>query len=108
MMKKAPADNLKSLMRCSLCNKKYEPTKALLLEEREGHTALHVTCAACGVSTVVFVSANQWGVMSMGILTDLESSEVKNLFGNEAISADQVIDVHNFMKRFKGGVVDFI
>ncbi len=105
---KTPLDNLKPLMRCPVCNKKYEPVKALLLEEYEQQTVFHLTCDTCGVSTVVFVSASQWGVVSMGILTDLEEDEARNLFRNEAISSDQVIDVHNFLKEFKGSVRDFI
>lgn len=95
-------------MRCPVCNKKYEPARALVLEEQENHTALHMTCAACRVSSVVFVSASQWGVVSMGVLTDLETREARSLFRKEAISVDQVIEVHNFLKEFQGSVKDFI
>lgn len=105
---KTSLDNLKPLMRCSVCNHKHETTKALLLEEQDGQTTFHLTCASCGVSTVVFVSTSQFGVVSMGILTDLEDDEVRSLFGNEAISSDQVLDVHTFLKEFKGGVKEFI
>jgi ribosomal protein S27E len=105
---KTSLDNLKPLMHCSVCNKKYEPAKALVLEEEENHTVLHMTCPECAASTVVFVSASQWGVVSMGVLTDLEGGEARNLFRNEAISSDQVIEVHNFLKGFKGSVRDFI
>lgn len=105
---KTSLENLKSLMRCSVCNHKYEPVKAILLEEQEGQTTFHLTCTSCKVSTVVFVSTSQLGVVSMGILTDLEGNEVRNLFGDEAISSDQVLDVHTFLKGFDGGVKEFI
>jgi transcription elongation factor Elf1 len=105
---KTSLDHLKPLMRCPVCNKKYAPAKALLLEEQENHSVLHMTCPACGVSTVVFVSASQWGVVSMGVLTDLEGTEARNLFRNEAISTDQVIEMHNFLKEFKGSAKDFV
>ncbi len=95
-------------MRCSVCNHKHEPAKALLLEEQDEQTTFHLTCASCGVSTVVFVSTGQFGVVSMGILTDLESSEAGGVFGNEPVSSDQVLDIHDFFKGFKGGVKEFI
>lgn len=105
---KTSLENLKPLMRCSVCNHKYEPVKALILEEQDGQTTFHLTCAACGVSTVVFVSTSQFGVASVGILTDLEGDEVKNLFGDDAISSDQVLDVHTFLKNFDGSVKEFV
>ncbi len=105
---KTSLENLKPLMRCSVCNHKYEPVKALVLEEQEGQTTLHLTCASCGVSTMVFVSTTQFGVVSMGILTDLEGNEVRSLFGDDAISSDQVLDMHTFLKGFSGGVKEFI
>lgn len=95
-------------MRCPICDKKQDPAKALILEEHDRHTALHMTCGSCGVSTVVFVSASQWGMVSMGVLTDLETEEARSLFRNEAISSDQVIEVHNFLKGFDGDVKEFI
>ena len=105
---KTSLDNLKPLMRCSVCNHKYEPVKALLLEEQDEQTTFHLTCASCGVSTVVFVSTNQFGVVSMGILTDLEGNEVRNMYGHAAITSNQVLDVYAFFKETKGNVKDFI
>jgi rubredoxin len=105
---KTSLEHLKPLMRCSLCDHKYEPNKALLLEDQDGQTTFHVTCSSCGVSTMVFVSTGQFGVISMGVLTDLKGAEVKNLYGNEAISSDQVLDIHTFFKSFAGSVKEFI
>lgn len=105
---KTSLDNIKPLVHCSVCDRKHETAKALLLAEDDGRTVFHLTCAACGVSTVVLVSSSQFGVVSMGVLTDLDGSEAGSLFGNEAISGDQVLDVHAFFKEFKGGVKEFI
>lgn len=96
---KTSLEHLKPLMRCSVCQHKHEPTKALFLDEYEGQTAFHLGCASCGVSTIVFVSANQMGMVSMGVLTDLEANEAKNLFVGEAISSDHVLGMHAFFKK---------
>lgn len=75
-----------------------------VLDEDEKRTTLHLTCDDCGASTLVFVSIGQLGVVSLGMLTDLEQSEAKKVFQGEAISADNVIEVHQFLKRYNGGV----
>jgi hypothetical protein len=44
----------------------------------------------------------------MGVLTDLEQSEAKRLFKGEAISSDEVLTVHQFLKEHHGGVDELI
>ncbi|MCI0558206.1 MAG: hypothetical protein MN733_06900 [Nitrososphaera sp.] len=101
-------ENLKPLMRCSVCDKKYEPAKVLVLSSEEERTTLHLTCEHCQVSSLIFVSSNQWGVASVGVLTDLGPQDARALFGQEAISADQVIEMHAFFKHCKGDVTELI
>jgi transcription elongation factor Elf1 len=101
---KMPLENLQSLIRCPVCNKKYRPTKILVLDEDDKRTTLHLTCEGCGASSMVFVSMGQFGVVSLGLLTDLKQSEARAVFHGEAISADQVIEAHQFLKHYNGGV----
>ncbi len=44
------------------------------------------------------------GVVSMGVLTDLEQGEAKRLLKAKAISPDDVLGVHQFLKQEKGKV----
>lgn len=101
---KMPLENLQPLIRCPVCNKKYEPAKMIVLDEDAKRTTLHLTCDDCGASTLVFVSMGQFGVVSLGMLTDLEQNEARKVFQGEAISSDQVIEVHQFLKNYHGGV----
>jgi hypothetical protein len=101
-------ENLKPLIRCPVCQKKYEPGKVLLLEEDEKKTTLHLTCEACHVSALIFVSLSAMGAVSFGILTDLEQSEAKRFYGSEAISSDDALSVHAFLKGFDGGLNDYL
>ncbi len=106
---KTPWDNLKPLMRCSVCNQAYQPARVLVLEtEEDGRTALHLHCEDCGASSIVFINSSQWGVASVGLLTDLEADEARQFFGKDPVSADHVIEMHSFLKDFKGGVNEFI
>ena len=76
----------------------------LVLDEDDKRTTLHMTCDGCSASSMVFVSMGQLGVVSLGMLTDLEQGEAQKVFQREAISSDQVIEVHQFLKQYHGGI----
>jgi len=105
---KTPFNNLDHLTKCPVCNSAYRNIKTFILKEEGNRTALHITCNRCNVSTVVFVSMNKIGIVSLGVLTDLKGEEAKKFFGNEVISEDCVIEVHEFLKNFKGEAGEFI
>ena len=101
---KMPFDNLQAVIRCPVCDKKYLPTKILVLDEDEGRTTIHLTCESCGAASMAFISLGQFGAVSLGLLTDLEQNEAMTVFRRETISTDQVIEVHQFLKHYTGGV----
>lgn len=80
----------------------------LLLDQEEKRSTLHLTCEACNASTLVYVSMSPVGVVSMGVLTDLEQGEAKRLFKGEAVSSDEVLHVHQFLEEHRGGVDELI
>lgn len=80
----------------------------LVIDEDDKRTTLHMTCEGCGASTLVFVSLGQFGVVTLGTLTDLEQSEARTVFQGEAVSTDNVIQAHQFLKNYTGGVEAFI
>lgn len=53
---------------------------------------------------MVFVSLGQFGIVSLGILTDLKQSEAQKVFFGEAVSSDQVIEMHQFLKQYRGSI----
>lgn len=78
--------------------------KMLVIDEDDKRTTLHMTCEGCSAATIVFVSLGQFGVVTLGTLTDLEQSEARRVFSGEAVSADNVIEVHQFLKNYDGGI----
>lgn len=104
---KPSVNNLENLVKCPICNKKYGQAKILVLEENNNKTTLHVTCGSCKISSLIFISSGKMGIVSLGMLTDLTTEEAREIFKGEAVSADQVIDVHEYLKNFKG-VNEFI
>ena len=100
--------NLKHLTKCPGCDKTNSHTKALVLDEDSNKTTLHITCDMCKVSTLIFVSSGKTGIVSFGMMTDLSRNEVKKLFKTEAVSVDQVIEIHEFLKEFNGSIKEFL
>lgn len=103
-----PLEQLEPLVHCPVCNKKYRGLRMLPVAEEDKRTTLHLTCEHCGGKTLVAVSMTQFGMMSFGIMTDLDQSEAKRVLGADPVSADQVIEAHRFFKRHRGGVEELI
>jgi len=96
-------ENLKPLLRCPVCQKKYDPGKVVLLSEDDRKTVLHIACESCGISSLIFVSVGKMGVVSFGILTDLGREEVRKFYGSEPVSTDDTLATYRFLKGFNGG-----
>lgn len=97
-------ENLKPLIRCPVCQKKYDPSKVVLLSEDDRKTVLHIACESCGISSLVFVSLGKMGAVSFGMLTDLGREEIRSFYGAQPVSTDEVLEVHRFLKGFRGGI----
>jgi len=97
-------ENLKPLIRCPVCQKKYDPGKVVLLSEDDRKTVLHIACESCGISSLVFVSLGKMGAVSFGTLTDLGREEIRKFYGNDPVSIDDTLAAHRFLKGFRGGV----
>ncbi|MFA6974179.1 MAG: hypothetical protein WC238_05605 [Parcubacteria group bacterium] len=92
-------NNLDFLSKCAICSGEYQATDLTILEEKEQKTTLHVTCRKCHTSSIFFVSNGQAGILSLGMTTDLDSQEVKGKFSRQAVSADEVIDAHQYISQ---------
>lgn len=78
------------------------------MDEEEDRTVFHLTCDSCQTAILVSVSIGQFGIISLGMVTDLDRNEAGRLFKNEVISTDQVLEVHEFLKNFEGSPRDLI
>jgi DNA-directed RNA polymerase subunit RPC12/RpoP len=102
-------EQLEPLARCPVCNKKHRRGLRMLpVAEEEKRTMLHLTCEHCGGKTLVAISVTPFGMVSLGVLTDLDQSEAKRVLSAEPVSADQVIAAHEFFKQHEGGVEELI
>jgi hypothetical protein len=82
--------------------------KDLLFEpvsNNKNQTAIYVSCEECLTAIVFFVSQNEMGVMTVGVLTDLNSNEAKSFFGSKAISTNDIIDVYEHLYNSKESIL---
>jgi hypothetical protein len=105
---KFPLENLQALVRCIACNQSKSARKIVVLDEQEKKTTLHVVCDQCGGASLVHLSLGQMGIVSLGVMTDLEQSEAKRLYQGAPISAEDVFVTHQYLKEYRGDIKDLI
>lgn len=104
-MAKNKKGDLDFLSRCSFCGGVLEQNNLTTLEEQEHKTIFHIFCPHCQTSLISVLFSNQGGIVSLGIATDLDKDEVRNKFSKKTISADEVIDAHEFIKNEQGNLI---
>lgn len=82
---------------CPLCDARYTPTHVHLLGERGDTTVLHMTCNKCQNGILALVLANQVGVSSVGVVTDLTYKDALATQHARALTIDDVIDTHQWL-----------
>lgn len=91
-------DGLKLISYCPLCESRYNPMEARLLEQEEDSHLLHVQCKKCRSSILVLLMASQSGVSSVGMVTDLTPEDVLRLREGEPVSVDDVLEIHQALE----------
>ena len=81
-------NNLDFLSKCSACGDEIGADALTVLEEGAQKTILHATCPKCQTSSIFFLSNNQMGMVTFGMVTDLDRQEVGHKFSKKAVSVD--------------------
>lgn len=91
-------NNLEILLGCAACGKKNSQSSIRVVSARQNSLLIHSHCSHCESSSLAIISKGavdqQQGVVSMGVLTDLDYDEACQLLDKEPISIDEVLDVH--------------
>jgi hypothetical protein len=86
---------------CS-CSAPFQKDRFEVVKESESSMVAHYTCPRCGREHVLFYGLG--AAVAASIQTDMEPHEVKKFLGSGPISADDVLEVRNYFKKFKGNV----
>jgi hypothetical protein len=94
-------DNLRFFIKCSTCSYDFRQENLIVLEENQQQSIFHASCPNCKTATMIFLSSTYSGLISLGMATDLDQEEAKKFFGQEAVNADEIIDVHSLLFKNK-------
>jgi hypothetical protein len=101
-------NNSDLLAKCAACEEIFTQEDILVLEEGEQRSVFHATCQACKSATMIYLSAGNGGVMSVGVVTDLDRDEVEKMFQDPAVNTDEVIAMHEVISANEGGMAELL
>lgn len=91
---------LLSTLKCSICSRRYELTNINILGHRDDLWFLSVSCPSCHSQGLVAAVIKEGKVPE--IVTDLTKEEHAKFSQIDAVGSDDVLDMHNFLKKFEG------
>jgi transcription elongation factor Elf1 len=105
MDKSYSISNFKFLTNCPLCSCQYDSKETRILSKQDDLMILHLTCSRCNGSIMVAVSVGVFGVTAVSVLTDAIGDDLEKISGLGRISADDALEMHEFLENFNGKLV---
>lgn len=87
-------EEVKIIAFCPLCDADLNPIKAKIVEDNENMHLVHLQCNKCKGYILAVVLRTVNGLSSVGLITDLNYNDVYNFKGQEKISAEDVLNIH--------------
>lgn len=79
---------------CPLCDHGYEPYQARILRNKEESQLWYVLCSNCLHGIMLLVTQTDYGINSVGVITDMSDEDVMRLQDQSAVSTDDCITLH--------------
>jgi len=99
------------ILKCPVCASKYDLNQTKVIETEhnepmgEARLLIHSDCKKCKSSVMFNIEINGPEVFSVGMITDLTSTDSKKFQTQKPISLNEVIGIHKELKKFKGEFV---
>jgi hypothetical protein len=87
-------------LRCGVCQQRYEPDNVTVLGQQEDLWLLKVFCPTCHTQYLVAAVIKEGKAPE--VITDLTEAEWDKFRNAVGLTADEVLDMHNFLKDFDG------
>ena len=91
---------LMTSIKCNVCGHYYEVDDVSILDHREALWFLKARCSACHTQCLVAAAIKEDRVPE--VITDLAEAELDKFKNIGVLTADEVLDMHNFFKDFDG------
>jgi len=92
--------------KCPVCGAQRNHLSYVPLGFDEDKTIMHISCTKCAGAAMIFMSQNDGGMMTVGVLTDTTPTEARIFFQSDVVSDNDVIAVHDYLDSFDGYVSD--
>jgi len=92
-------EGLRLMSQCPVCHNEFAKNQAEVIEEVNGSNLVHLICKSCGNALLVLVVVGPLGMSSVGMLTDLSFIDAKRLYKKQAITEDELLNFHIFLKN---------
>lgn len=99
---------LSHILRCPICGHRYnlEQTKIIDSKEKQptfgANLLVHTDCDQCKSSVVFSIAVDGPEVFSVGMVTDLTSHDTRRFKNSKALTAGDVLSMHEFLNVFDG------
>ncbi len=87
-------------IKCSVCGQRYGVDNVKVLGHQEDLWFLSVSCLACQTQCLVAAVVKKGEAPK--VTTDLTEAELDKFKGMDKLTADEVLDMHSFLKGFDG------
>jgi hypothetical protein len=91
---------LLSSVECAVCGQNYETPNIRILYRQQDLWLISVFCDRCRTKGLVAALIRQSQVAE--VITDFTEEEMAKLKDTSPVTADDVLDVHNFLEGFNG------
>lgn len=99
------------ILRCPVCNVKYNLTNIKVLESEqdvqsaEARLLIHSDCHRCKSSVMFNIDISGPDVITVAAMTDLTSKDSAKFSSFEPLNIEDVIQIHQSLKKFDGDLV---
>jgi len=91
---------LMASMKCNVCGQHYEADNIEVLGHEENLWFLRILCVACHTQYLAAAVIKEDSVPEL--ITDLTEAELDKFSNMGRLTADELLDMHNFLKDFDG------
>ncbi|PIR04406.1 MAG: hypothetical protein COV59_00985 [Candidatus Magasanikbacteria bacterium CG11_big_fil_rev_8_21_14_0_20_39_34] len=84
---------LKLVKECPVCAQEYKLEQIRIVEQVPGANLLHLSCQDCARSILAYVVISSVGMSSLGLVTDLQHSDVLRIQKNGPVTLDRILDI---------------
>lgn len=99
------------ILRCPICNFKYNLQNIKILESQQDETSsetrllIHSDCTKCKSSVMFNIDISGADIFTVAAVTDLTSADSTKFSTYTPINANDVILIHQTLKKFDGDLV---